>query len=120
MLSSGMQYRPRSHHHLFHFFEFTNWGLFLAVWIALSVNIGRKDWCVADDGSHDHSRPCNTIYSALAFAIVEWILFTMTFFGVGYAASRYRGTTGVHEKTTGGNVVRPSDDNTIRAEGTAV
>ena len=116
MLTSGMSYRPRSHHRLFLFLEFTNWAMFLAVWIALAVNIGRKDWCVDPDGSHSRSRECDTIYAAWAFAIVEWILFTATLAGVGMAVSRYRGTSpAVHEKnaSTGGTAVRPSDDGTV-------
>ena len=109
-----MTYRPKSHHYLTLTLEFLNWSLFLAIWIALSVNIGRNDQCTAPDGGHSHSRECNTIYTALAFAIVEWLLFTVTFFFVGMAVGNREEV--VHEKggATGG-VVRASDDGTLHA-----
>jgi hypothetical protein len=110
MLSLGLEYRPKSHHHLLTFFEFTNWALFFAVWIALSVNIGQKDFCVNVDGTHSRSRECDTIYTALAFSIIEWLLFSVTFFGVGYGISKYRGTAAVHEKNSAvGGAARTSD-----------
>jgi hypothetical protein len=90
--------------------------LFFAIWIALSVNIGRHNQCVAADGGHDHSRPCNTIYTALAFAIVDWLLFSFTFFSVGWAVSTGKDVSPIHEKGTGGAAVRPSDDGTLRGE----
>ena len=109
-----MTYRPKSHHYLTLALEFINWALFLAVWIAISVNIGRDDQCVDPDGSHSHSRECNTIYTALAFAIVDWLLFTVTFVFVGMAVGKREEV--VHEKTTGtGAAVRPSDDGTLNA-----
>lgn len=91
--------------------------MFLAVWIALSVNVGQDTWCVNPDGSHSHTRECNTAYTALAVAIVEWLLFTVTMLGVGYGIGKYReGVAPAHEKTAGAGV-RPSDDGTLRAEG---
>ena len=87
--------------------------MFLAVWISLSVNIGRHDQCVGANGGHDHSKPCDTIYTALAFAIADWLLFSFTFFSVGWALSTKN--EHVHEKSTGasgGAAVRPSDDGT--------
>lgn len=75
------------HHSKYHYFvvlgiDFINWDLLLAAWVSISVNIGKLENCVAPTGGHDHSRSCNTIYSALAFTIVEWLLFTVTFFSV--------------------------------------
>jgi hypothetical protein len=121
ILTSGMIHRPKSHHYITLVLEFINWGLFLAIWIALSVNIGRNDQCVAPDGGHDHSRPCNTIYTALAFAIVDWLLFTVTFFTVGWAIFTGKEGSHVHEKNAGntGGPIRPSDDGTLRGESAA-
>jgi len=97
-----MIYRPFSHHYLILALEFINWGMFFAIWIALSVNIGKHDECAAFFNSgHSHSRPCNTIYTALAFAILDWILFTITFVTVGLAISSGKEVTHVREKKTG-------------------
>jgi hypothetical protein len=115
-----MIHRPRTHHYLTLALEFINWSLFLAVWIALSVNIGRHDQCVAPDGGHSKTRECKTIYSALAFAIVDWLLFTVTFVSVGLAVSKKEdGAFAGHEKNNGvttGAAIRPSDDGTLRGE----
>ena len=62
--------------------EFINFDLFLAAWISLASNIGKRQECAAPGGGHEHSTPCDTIYSALAFAILEWLLFAFTFFSV--------------------------------------
>jgi hypothetical protein len=119
ILTSGMAHRPRSHHYLTLALEFINWALFLAIWISLSVNIGRDDQCTAPDGGHLHTKECNTIYTALAFAIVDWLLFTVTFLFVGKAVGTRDQV--VHEKngTHTGAGVRPSDDGTLR-DGNAV
>jgi hypothetical protein len=111
-----MTHRPKKHHYLILILEFINWGLFLAVWISISVNIGRHDQCVASNGGHSHSKPCDTIYTALAFAIADWLLFSFTFFSVGWALSTKN--THVHEKSTGagGAAVRPSDDRTLEGD----
>lgn len=87
--------------------------MFLAVWISISVNIGRHTQCATPSNGHDHSRPCDTIYTALAFAIVDWLLFSVTFFCVGWALLGAK--EHVHEKSagTGGAAVRPSDDGTL-------
>ena len=117
-----MIHRPVSHHYITLALEFINWGMFLAIWIALSANIGKHQECVAPNGGHSHSRPCNTIYTAIAFAILDWILFTITFVSVGYAVSTGKEVTPVHEKgagAAGGAPVRPSDDNTLRGESAA-
>lgn len=106
-----MVHRPRSHHPITLVLEFINWGMFFAVWIALSVNIGKHQECVAPDGGHSHVRECNTIYSALAFAIVDWILFTVSLGCVAYAISTGRETVVTHEKN--GAAVRPSNDGTV-------
>ena len=54
----------------------------------------------------------------MAFAILDWILFSVTFFFVGMAVSKKEDV--VHEKTTAtGPAVRPSDDGTLR-DGNAV
>jgi hypothetical protein len=114
-----MIHRPISHHYITLALEFINWGMFLAVWIAISANIGKHQECVAPTGGHSHARECNTIYSALAFAIVDWILFTVTFGAVAYAVATGRDNVVVHEKntnTTTGPAVRPSDDGTLRAD----
>ena len=58
--------------------------MYLAVWIALSVNIGKSQQCVDPDGGHSHVRACNTIYSAIAFAIVNWLLHTVTLAAVTF------------------------------------
>jgi hypothetical protein len=50
--------------------------------IAISSDIGKYKECVGMEGGHSHSKPCNAIYSALAFAIVDWLLFSLTFFNV--------------------------------------
>lgn len=119
IVSAGMSYRPRSHHFLTLALEFINWGMFLAVWIALSVNIGQDSYCSGPLGGHLHTRWCNSIYSALAFAIIDWILFTVTFVFVGMAVSKKEEV--VHEKGVAtGPAVRPSDDGTLRDGNTAV
>jgi hypothetical protein len=73
--------------------------MFLAAWIAISVNIGKKQACVAPSGGHSHIRPCDTIYAAVAFAIVEWLLWCATLFGVGTGLSAGR-TSRIGTKTT--------------------
>jgi hypothetical protein len=69
--------------------------MFLAAWIAISVNIGKKQVCVDENGDHSHIRPCDTIYAAIAFAIVEWLLWSATLFGVftGVSGRATRGGT---------------------------
>jgi hypothetical protein len=120
ILTSGMIHRPRTHHYFTFALEFINWGLFLAIWIAISVNIGRHDQCVAADGGHASTRECRTIYTALAFAIVDWLLFTVSFVSVGLALGQ-KDAAVVHEKntTTNGPAIRPSDDGTLRGENAA-
>src|SRR5277367_4231565 len=115
-MTSGMVHRPFSHAYLTLALEFINWGMFLAIWIALSANIGKHQECVASDGGHSHARECNTIYTALAFAIVDWLLFTVTFASVGYAISKGEEFASPNEKNTGAAApaVRPSDDGTLR------
>jgi hypothetical protein len=113
-----MIHRPKSHQYITLVLEFINWAMFFAVWIAISVNIGKDQECVAADGGHSHSRECRTIYSALAFAIINWILFTVTLGCVAYAVSTGRENVVVHEKrdpTAAGGPVRPSDDGTLGA-----
>lgn len=59
--------------------DLINWCMFIAVWIALAVNIGSKsNYCSVsiEKGGHSGSVPCQTIYAALAFAILGWLLFT--------------------------------------------
>ena len=120
-MTCGMIYRPLTHHYIVLVLEFINWAMFLAVWIAISANIGKHQECVAPSGGHDHSRPCNTAYTALAFAIVDWILFTISFVAVGYAISAGKEVVPVYEKnvSASGPAVRPSDDNTLRGESAA-
>jgi hypothetical protein len=116
-----MIHRPKTHHYVILALEFINWGMFLAVWIALSVNIGKHQECAATlDSGHSHSRPCNTAYTAIAFAIVDWILFTVTFVMVGLAISN-GDTQTFNEKNTGaaGVPIRASDDGTLRGEANA-
>lgn len=116
-----MSHRPKKHHYFTFAFDFINWSLFLAIWIALSVNIGKHQQCVSADGGHDHSRPCNSIYTALAFAIVDWLLFSVTLFTVGHSIFTGSNDAPVHEKSTaaGGAAIRPSDDGTLRGENAA-
>jgi len=72
-----MSYRPRSHFYLTLTLEILNWFMFLAAWIALAEQISCDTaQCAAPGGGHLHIRPCDSIYAAFAFAIVEWILFT--------------------------------------------
>jgi hypothetical protein len=120
-MTSGMIHRPLSHQYITLALEFINWGMFFAVWIALAVNIGQNTQCVAPSGGHSHSRECNTIYTALAFAIIDWLLFSITFGMVVYAVATGKETAPVQEKNTGntGAPVRPSDDNTLRGENAA-
>ena len=68
------------------FAEFTVWGLLLAVWIALANNFAcNTSYCrVSYGGPRSFIKPCKTIYAAFAFVIVEWLLFTVTFFGAVY------------------------------------
>jgi len=103
-----MAHRPRSHHLLIHFFEFTNWGVFLAVWIALVVNIGKQQECYF--GGHSHIRPCDTIYATIAFAIVEWLLFTAT---LGLGTLGYLKESG--NANTAGELSNPSGTGKIVA-----
>ena len=60
--------------------DFINWGMFLAVWIALAINISSTtSYCsIGPGGGHSDSTPCQTIYAAFAFAIVGWLFFTHT------------------------------------------
>jgi hypothetical protein len=115
-----MIHRPKSHHYYTFALEFINWSLFLAVWISISVNIGRHNQCVAPDGGHSQTRECKTIYSALAFAIVDWLLFTVSFVTVGLSLNQ-KDAVVVNEKNTGNNgpAIRPSDDGTLRGENAA-
>lgn len=71
------------------------------------------------DGGHASTRECRTIYTALAFAIVDWLLFTVSFVCVGMAVGKKDAV--VHEKntTTTGPTIRPSDDGTLRGENAA-
>jgi hypothetical protein len=96
-----MIHRPKSHHYLILALEFINWALFLAVWIALSVDIGKHQECVVDSNGHSHSRPCDTAYTAIAFAIVDWILFTVTFVSVGLAVKSGEDVVPVKAKNAG-------------------
>jgi len=82
--------------------ELINWGFFLAVWVSLSDDIGKHKDCVARDGSHDHSTPCNTLYLALAFAIADWLLFSLTFFNVIRSVRRVKEDTQAIEIDTRG------------------
>ena len=98
-----MAYRPKSHQYLFLILEFTNWGMYLAVWIALSVNIGQDDFCVNFDGSRSFVRPCDTIYATIAFAITNWILYTATLATVTFGIL----TGGGEESAPAATVVGP-------------
>ena len=115
-----MVHRPISHQYITLALEFINWAMFFAVWIAIAVNIGKDQECVAPTGGHSHSRECNTIYTALAFAILDWILFSVTFGAVAYAVATGRENVVVHEKNTNaanaGAAVRASDDGTLHGE----
>jgi hypothetical protein len=110
-----MIYRPRSHHYITLFLEFINWSLFFAVWISLSVNIGQHAECTVNNSSHLHDRECNSIYTVIAFAIIDWLLFSVSFFFVGYAVATGKEdpVAPVNEKAA---PIRPSDDNTLRGE----
>jgi hypothetical protein len=77
-----MEHRPKSHHYGILLFEFINWALFLAVWVALADNIGKKTFCADPSGGLSHVKECDTLYAAFAFAICEWILFTVTWLWV--------------------------------------
>lgn len=123
ILTSGMIHRPKRHHYFILALEFINWAMFLAVWIALSVNIGKHQECEAGPfGGHLHNRPCNTAYTAIAFAIADWILFTVTFVSVGFAIKSGEDVVPVRAKNPGvttGASIRPSDDGTLRGEAAA-
>jgi hypothetical protein len=55
------------------------------MWIALAVDISKSSYCrVSPGGGHSHIRPCQTIYTAFAFVLFEWVLFTVTFSGAIY------------------------------------
>ena len=81
-------------------FEFVNMALFLAVWIALADNIScNTSYCrVTYRGSRSFIRPCQTIYAAFAFAIVEWLLFLATFAGAIRGVVRERKRAGTKER----------------------
>ena len=54
--------------------------MFLAVWIILAEQISCDDTvCAAPGGGHLTIQPCKTIYAALAFAIVTWLLYAISF-----------------------------------------
>ena len=122
ILSSAMEYRPKWHQYLILFFDFTNWGMFLAVWIAIATDLGKKKdgFCVSVDGGHSHSRECNTLYAAFACAIANSILFGITLATVIYAIFRVKDNA-IEEKRVsnsggvGGDAVRPSDEGTLGA-----
>lgn len=86
-LICGMRDHPTHPHQIVTgILDFINWGMFLAVWIALAQQISSDNsYCTAPDGGHLHTKPCNTIYSACALAVVNWILFTISFGSVLYA-----------------------------------
>jgi hypothetical protein len=124
IMTFGMVHRAKSHYFLIVLLEFLNWGMFLAVWISIAVNIGKHQWCEGSNGSgHEHNRPCNSAYTILAFAIVDWILFTVTFGLTAFAVTTAReddSGRATHEKNTGtggqGTGIRPSDEGTLRGE----
>ena len=59
--------------------DLINWAMFLAVWIALAQQISSStSFCSTPGGGNLTTAPCNTIYAALAFAIVCWLLFSIS------------------------------------------
>jgi hypothetical protein len=60
------------------------WGMFLAAWMCLSVDIASDtSYCSVRESGHHYpgpryKTPCNTMYAAYAFALVEWMLFTVS------------------------------------------
>ena len=62
--------------------DFICFDLLLAVWISLSVDLGKRKQCVDDDGDGGlaYTTSCKTIYGALGFAAADWLLFAATFF----------------------------------------
>ena len=68
-------------------FEFINWAMFLAVWIALAENIScNTSYCrVTYQGPRSFIKPCQTIYAAFAFAIFAWLLYCWSFGAAVYA-----------------------------------
>src|SRR5947207_9404630 len=114
-----MKYHP-THPHQFValVLEFINWGMFLAVWIALAEQIScNTSFCAAPGGGHLHTKQCKTIYSACALAIVSWILFTISFCIVAYQFACRNDAGKVQGK--GGSTrcgVTPSDKSTLPGE----
>ena len=59
--------------------------MFLGVWICLSVDMASNtSYCSIRKSGFRYPAPryttaCNTMYAAYAFALVEWILFTISF-----------------------------------------
>ena len=98
-----MTYRPRSHHYLCLLYDFLGWIMFLAVWIALAEQVSCDTArCAAPGGGHLHTKPCSAVYAALAFAVMEWILFTVSFIMVA------------------NNMWRNKEQNNTKGEGSAV
>jgi hypothetical protein len=85
MVSSGMGYRPRSHQFIILVLEIFSWAMLLAAWIAVFVNVGKRTQCNIDR----RDRPCNSIYAASAFAIIDWMLFTGTMIGVAFGMTEH-------------------------------
>ena len=75
--------------------------MFLAVWIVLAEQISRDNTvCAAPDGGHLTTQPCKTIYAALAFAIVTWLLFGISF-GIGLHSIITRKNRGTEKSNAG-------------------
>lgn len=62
--------------------DIISWGMFLAVWITLAIEISSDtSYCNPRGYGHLHTRGCNTLYSAFALAIVVWLLYTLSGWG---------------------------------------
>jgi len=74
--------------------DFISFDLLLAIWISLSVDLGKRKECVDDDGDGGlaYTTSCKTIYGALGFAAADWLLFAATFFGDIWALRLSRST----------------------------
>jgi len=57
--------------------QLANWAVFLALWIAIAVDIsGDSSHCSVVSGEHSSDTPCQTMYAAFAFTIAGWVLFS--------------------------------------------
>ena len=64
--------------------EWLNWSMSFLILEGFSFTISKHKYCVASDGSHEHTPQCNAVYAGIALAGVELILFSISVTFVTY------------------------------------